>query len=245
MDEVIRRWSAFLEKIERAYDGLLAEGCVGCLALAGTRGTAAMSNAWHGVRAEVFALSDRIERAWHEQVEASFTAAGVEGEALQREEERGRGLGQRMRHGLERREIELFGEVAEHLLADAREEARERVFACTRCGARLQLPASIFSSVHVCCEYCRAVTTFEPGTRARLVEHFCAHHLGQRAALDQWEALEAAHRLRRQTRGESPEVLEQIAAAKRAYWQAYFSARAQLVPASKERIDLEVAARLR
>ena len=38
MDEVIRRWSAFLEKIERAYVGLLAEGCVGCLALAGPGG---------------------------------------------------------------------------------------------------------------------------------------------------------------------------------------------------------------
>ena len=162
-----------------------------------------------------------------------------------KEEARGRELGQTLLHRLERAEIERFAQAAETFLTQAREEARQRTFHCTNCGAQLQLPAQVLSALHLACEYCRAINTFEPGTRARLVEHFCAHHLSQRAALPQWEALQAAQRLRRSTRGESAEVQRQVEAATRAWWQAYFTARAELVPMTRSQIELEVRARLR
>ena len=76
MNEVSARWTAFLRKIEHTADALLTDGGAGCLALAGSHGTVAMSNAWQGVRAEILALVDKLERTWREQVGLPSRAPG-------------------------------------------------------------------------------------------------------------------------------------------------------------------------
>lgn len=245
MSEVSVRWATFLSKIEAAFETLMRDGRAGCLSLAGSHSTVAMSNAWQGVRAEVFALVEKIDSTWRDKVEAAFTGEGIEGSALLEQEQRGRDLGHVLLHRLERCEIEVFGEAAEAVLSDARVEAATTAFTCSQCGARLPKPEHLFNAVQVNCEHCRAVNMLEPGTLARMVEHFCAHHLSHRAALPQWELMTAAHRVRRATRGESPEIRAQIEVATRAYWRAYFTARATLVPMPSERIELEVNSRLR
>jgi phage FluMu protein Com len=242
--DVVARWDAFLSKIDRAFEDLLNEARLGCLELAQANETVAMSNAWQGVRSEVFALTERIGTTWRDKVEATFEQSGLEGAALHEQEMRGRALERSMLHRFERKEIELYGEAGEFVLARARDE-EGREFRCTQCGAALPVPARALRSVHVTCDYCRAVNTFEPGTHVRAVEHFCGHHLSQRAALEQWEAMKAAEHLRRDTRGETPEVRAQLERTTRAYWQAYFSARAQLLPELEQDIAREVEARMR
>lgn len=242
--DVVTRWDAFLSKIEGAFEEMLSDARLGCLELARANETVAMSNAWQGVRSEVFALTERIGTTWQRQVQAAFEQSGLEGAALHAQEERGRMLERSMLHRFERKEIELYGEAGEFVLDRARnEEGRE--FKCTQCGAALPLPARALRSVHVTCEYCRAVNTFEPGSHVRAVEHFCGHHLSQRAALEQWEAMRAAERLRRDTRGETPEVGAELERTTRAYWQAYFAARAQLLPELEQDVAREVEARMR
>lgn len=241
---VTARWEAFLAKIEQAFAALMTEAREGCLDLARAGDTTAMSNAWQGVRSEVFALSERIGTTWREKVAATFEASGVEGDQLQREEDRGHELTRTLLHQLERQEILIWGEAGELVLERARAEDGQS-FKCTQCGAALPVPQRSFRSVHVVCEYCRAINTFEPGTRARMVEHFCGHHLSQRAALEPWEELKAVERRRRDARGEHPALQADLERAARAYWQTYFVARARLIPDFENDVERDVEARVR
>jgi hypothetical protein len=203
-----------------------------------------MSNAWGGVRAEALALADKIDDTWCAKVEAAFTAAGVDSDEADAERARGRALATRLRLAAERAEIEIFAAAADRVLAAA-QVTLQRGFRCTECGAALPIPEHVFQSVHVTCSYCRGVSTFEPGSQVRMVEHFCSHHLSQRAALAEWDARKAVEQRRYDTRGDTIEVLRALEAATRAHHTAYFRARAQLLPHLLGDLERDIESRMR
>jgi hypothetical protein len=244
--EVHGRWNAFLGKIQGAFDELMVDARAGCLQLLDLNqlDPIAMTNAWMGIRAEVFALSDKIDNTWREKVSSAFEGTGLSSPEMHAEEMRGRRLGEKLRLAAERAEIQIFAEAGDKILAAA-QATLKRGFLCTECGAELPIPQHFFRSVHVPCPYCRGVNTFEPGTQVRMIEHFCSHHLSQRAALTEWDALKAVEQRRRDTRGDTLEVLEALEVATRAYQTAYFRARAALIPEFEKDLERDIEARMR
>ena len=142
------RWAAFLDKIQGAYTDLMAEATVGCLAVleANTLEPTAMSNAWSGIRAEVFALTDRIGSTWSDKVEAALESAGASSAELLEQEALGRALAQKLPFDLERTEIELYADAATAILSAAT-LTLQQAFHCTQCNAQLPVPTKIFRSV--------------------------------------------------------------------------------------------------
>lgn len=243
---VLIRWTVFLEKIQTAFDDLMAEATVGCLAVLKENklDPTAMSNAWSGIRAEVFALTERIESTWRERVEQALVDAGAAPLELRAQEERGRQLSRQLMFEFERTEIEVYADAAQ-LVLEAATATLQRSFGCTQCGAQLPIPSKAFRSVHVPCQYCSSVNTFEPGNEVRMVEHFCAHHLSQRSALEAWQQLKHAERRWRDTRGETPEVLEALEAATYTYWETYLRARNALLPELEKDFQRDLEGKLR
>lgn len=226
-----QRWDTFLGKIRGSCESLLTGAIDDSRQLLTETDLdpTPLSNAWSGVHAEVFAFQEKIDATWREKVEPGLEAAGLEPEAVHAHAAKGRTLRAELDLQFLEREHQVFAEAADRLLERAREELR-RTFRCTQCGAALEPPEHFFRSCHVPCVYCQAVNTFEPGSRVRMVEHFCAHHLSERAARDAWRALRKAEEARRLLRSDTVPVLETLHAATLRYWTEYLRARATLVP---------------
>ena len=237
------RWETFLAKTHGAFDQLMWDSRVSCLRLLdlGALDPTAMSKAWLAVRAEVFGLVERISQVWRE-LEPVFEAAHVSGAALVEQAARGRQVGQRLLHELERMEIEVFAEAAEKLLELARAGLAQE-FRCRRCGGSLPVPQRVFRSSQVGCARCLLHSPFEPTPAVRSLEPFCTHYLSQREAIGEWEALMTVERERGS--GGSPELQRLVEAATRQYLRAYYWARARFIPFLETDVEREVASRMR
>lgn len=44
-------------------------------------------------------------------------------------------------------------------------------FHCSQCGAKLDINRFYFQSSYITCEYCQTQNTFDPGSKARMIEH--------------------------------------------------------------------------
>jgi len=197
-----------------------------------------------GIRAESLALSRKIDDIWTEKVEPAFEQARVLDQVVDAQAERGRQLARQIDLECEQKEMEIFAEVADRVLAAAR-AVLAKGFACKQCHAQIPIPKQVFRSTHVTCSFCSASNTFEPGTQVRMTEGFCAHYLSQRAALREWTELKEAEERRRRARGEPPEVMQALREATRRYWTAYYTHRATLVPEYSKDLQRDIDSRLR
>lgn len=50
-------------------------------------------------------------------------------------------------------------------------EAARNAFHCKQCGAKLQLAQFYFTATYLTCEFCQTQNTFDPGSKARMIEH--------------------------------------------------------------------------
>lgn len=240
------RWDSFLEQVEGAFDQLIWEGRSTALSLLDLRALdpTAMSKSWFQVRAEVFQLIERVTQTWREQHEPAFEAHGLGGAALVEATTRGRRVGQKLLHELERVEIEVFAEAAEKLLAVGRAALAVNL-RCRDCRASLPVPRAVFRASAVVCTRCSASTLFEPSAAMKKLEGFCAHHLSQREAMEAWEALTVAERRRREGRSDDVGLLREVEASSLRYWGAYFQARARLIPALPSDVERSIATQMR
>lgn len=63
--------------------------------------------------------------------------------------------------------------------------ARDK-FNCKQCGAKLTISQFYFQASYITCEYCQTQNTFDPGTKARMMEHI-ARPLAASRCLEQYE----------------------------------------------------------
>jgi len=59
-------------------------------------------------------------------------------------------------------------------------------FTCKQCGARLAIKQFYFHASYITCEYCQTQNTFDPGTKARLLEHI-ARPLAESRCVNEYE----------------------------------------------------------
>ncbi|MEM6731586.1 MAG: hypothetical protein AAF658_08515 [Myxococcota bacterium] len=249
VSQVRARWIAFLNKIEERHREVLREAEAGCLQLLDLSqlDTNPMANAWQGIRSQLLALSSKVDDTWSEKVEPAFEAAYAQEAAPGNhidEYDRGRSLMDRLERDKLRAEIEIFAAAADRLMDAARSE-REAEVQCTQCAATLTVDRNVFRSHYVRCEFCGVQNTYDPGTRVRAIENFCAQHLAKRSALslelamlDAWESVRAERTAPRS-------LLLELESAVKLYWSAFYEKRAEIVPDLGRDFDADLDARMR
>lgn len=50
-------------------------------------------------------------------------------------------------------------------------EAARNAFHCKQCGAKLRIAQFYFTATYLTCEFCQTQNTFDPGSKARMIEH--------------------------------------------------------------------------
>jgi transcription elongation factor Elf1 len=236
--QLVDRWDAFLGKIKGRFEELIAQAREGCPVLleAASLDTVPMSNAWTGIVQQIHSLRQKIDDTWSDKVEEPMEDAGLGDDVIDAQRDKGEKLDDWMEREVEREELSIFASAADRIHAEA-QKILAQAFKCTQCKAALPVPEKFFRSAHVTCEYCNTVNTFEPGSLVRGVEHFCSHYMARRATWREWVAMADAEQQVRSARDETIEMLRIQEEATRAYWRAYLTKRAEIVPAYAESLE--------
>lgn len=244
MNEVISRWDKFLASIEGRLQEVLEESRQGCALLLqqSDLDTMAMSNAWTAMEIRAKGLGSKVAETWNDKVEPAFEDAGAAPPMIAAQRAKGDALQQRIELDTERTRIQIFAGAAREIWQRAVAEA-PRSLACTQCAAELAAPQSMVA-VNVTCTHCQAVNTFEPGMRARMIEHFCAHPLSEEASWDLWLAMREAEARFHAQRDPVLADFKAYEAAQIAYWRRYLEARAGMLPHLAPALEADLRGKL-
>jgi hypothetical protein len=240
--ETIDRWSGFLAKIEARFGELMQEAVAGCGQLfeAHDGDPTAMGRAWGAIEIRAKELRSKISDTWHAQVDDALDGAppGVR----VRERERGEALEDRIDVGTEATRLRIYADAARKLWTRAMSE-RPQHLQCTQCAAGLAMPDTI-QAVNVKCPHCGSLVTWEPGTRLRMIEHFCVPTLCDEACWQLWLARRAAEQGRRGHHGDDLPNLKAHEQAYVAYERAWLEARARMLPQHAPDLDKDLRGRV-
>lgn len=243
--ELVQRWDGFLKKIEERFAQIVAEAIAGCDALfdQSQMDPIPITNAMTGVKGQLFDLQRKIDETWNEKVEPLLEQSGLKEHEIDRLRKRGRDLYDKMALEFDHTEIRVFADAARKIYAVAK-QSMDKQFLCTQCRAELPIPDNIFISVHVSCQFCNTVNTYEPGTIVRMID-FCAHHLAQETAWEKWVILREAEQVRDYARSVTLPMLKTIEKAATDYWTAYLKARIPINPGFEKTFDIDLKSKLR
>lgn len=237
------RWSAFLEQIGGRHQQVRAEAEQGAReALIATEfDPTPVGIVWMAVTDRLKELERRILDTWHEKVDAAFEAEGYDDAARTAARRRGEDLAFELENAREASEMSVYAGAAREL--HARALATQKEHDCPQCGAALAIPI-VYQAVHVTCAHCHTLTTFEPGTTARMAIGFGSHAMAWEAASGEWLAMRNAERRVRDTRSPTPlALLKAYEHAQLAYWFKYIGVRARFEPVLHD-VKLEVRSRM-
>lgn len=238
MQEVIARWDKFLATIDGRLREVLTEAHDGCLQLLeqSDLDPGPMGNAWTGMEARTLKLSDKVQDVWDAKVDDSLDDFGADVRDTQMR--KGHALKEKIEVEKERCRVTIYATAARKIWERALAEAPTQL-SCSQCSATLECP-QVVASVHIECPHCKALNTYEPGMRARMVEHFCAHPLTEEAAWNEWMAMRQAKNTLDDTRDPGLAVFQAYERAQIQYWQKYYQARATMLPhyADKQAADV-------
>jgi hypothetical protein len=187
-------------------------------------------------------LGSKVAETWNEKVEPAFEQADAAPQFIAAQRAKGDGLERRIEIEVERTRIQIFAGAAREIWQRAAAEA-PRTLACTQCAGEIPAPQSL-AAVNVTCTYCRAVNTFEPGMRARMIEHFCAHPLSEEASWDLWLAMRDAESRFHAQRDPVLADFKAYEAAQIAYWRGYLEARAGILPHLAPALEADLRGKL-
>ncbi len=244
--ETQNRWNGFLKKIEDRFKEVLekTEAALPLLFEATDFETTTFNNAWQGIYSQASDLIYKIDDVWYEKVGETFEDAGIEFNSNQFIQERNKGFYTKfdLEQKLKSYEVKIFAEAAKMLVKKVKDTLSED-FCCTQCQAKLPVKDNFFRSYYSTCEYCQTVNTFEPGTKARNVEHFAIHALGEEAALEhylQYEQLKFQNYLEdREVNGKDHLTMQY-----RKYVEAYLKKRIEIIPDYGDRYEKDLEAKI-
>ncbi|MEL6195943.1 MAG: hypothetical protein AAFP04_10640 [Myxococcota bacterium] len=248
ISEVRTRWLAFIAKIQERHRDVINEARVGCLQLLDVAqlDTNPMANAWQGVSSQLLALYSKIEDTWSERVEEAFREAyeaeGNDGNYFD-ELDVGRKAMDELEWNKQQAETEIFAAAADRLMEAAQHDL-SKDFGCTQCGAQLEVDRNVFRSHYVKCGFCSVINTYEPGTRVRSVENFCAHHLAKRETLELERTMHFTWETVRAERTAPLALLQHLESAVHSYWSTFYGKRAEIVPDLEKDRDADLNARM-
>jgi hypothetical protein len=267
LDETVRRWRAFSQKIRDTADALHAQGLEEALRL---RAEAKSDNDnasylfWNGIGGQVNALRSKAQTTFEQQVEPAFHAkASRYNDTLRRNElhEAARDLFYQLRD--ERNALD------EHLLAKACTNVSDMAanddlegrylrivqafaaskdkFFCLNCGGQITIEKIFFIATYVSCPYCRTQNTFQPSDEARSLPGLAERIADQRAEPMRLEWVKAAQQVpiwKAETAALWRQKLQCEVDAHTAYIHAKFDVIDSIVPDLKPQNDLVRQARI-
>lgn len=241
-----KRWDDFLKKINDRFEEILqkTETLLPLLFESTDLETTTFHNAWQGIYSQANELIWKIDSTWNDKVEEAFEDAGAEFGSKQFNQERDKGL--RSRFNLEQKlksyEVKIFAGAAKKLLKEVK-ETLSKDFCCTQCQAKLAVKDNFFRSYYSTCQYCQTVNTFEPGTKARNIEHFAIHALGEEAALEHYLLYEE---LKFENYIQNPEThsKEELISTYQKYIETYLKKRIEIIPDYKDRYEKDLKSKI-
>lgn len=214
------RWDAFLAKIRARSDELLAEAVEGSAQFIDQPDfdQNALGVLWSAIRHRLIELRAKISDTWSASVMELF-----EGQAQARAEARGERLDAQLELDFDRAEARAWADVGRWI---ARRAAEMRVTEapCLRCGCRHAV-VGIRTTYEWTCPSCRATATFQPSTFEYQLE-------GAADSIAKDRAFDAEHAMR---------AAEHDHAKRRAYWQIYLAAVAEVLPERAATLDADLA----
>ncbi len=261
-----KRWDAFLVKINERFQETLSQAATILPQLLDYQqfDTIPFANAWTGINAQSKELIAKIDATWQNTVSPGWESwrngeedrlndAGQEMEQFHlqfyetyySEQEKGRKLMLQLEKDLRNYEIRTFAEAGRKLAAKAR-EILSGEFSCSQCQAPLPVQENFYRSYYQVCQYCQTTNTFEPGTIARMTEHFALEPIAEEQALDQyWHYWELLQQFKAQ--GEEDEITitaDEVLAAYTIYIDVYLKARINMIPVYQERYEADKKAKI-
>lgn len=230
MHEMIERWDKFLQNIDTRLRELLTEAQEGCAALfeESDLDPGPMGNAWTAIEVRAKNLSSKVQDTWDDKVDPALSDADAPGTVQGEQRAKVDRLRDRIEVETERTRIAIYASAARKIWERALAEAPKQV-SCTQCGGAIEAP-KVVAAVNVTCPYCSAVNTYEPGMRARMIEHFCAHPLTEEACFEPWLAMRGAQERLREARDPTLAHYQAYERAQIEYWRNYYRVRAQMLP---------------
>ncbi|MCK0161179.1 hypothetical protein [Allomuricauda sp. F6463D] len=244
-ESVQQRWDGFLDKIEDRFHNTLkkAEEVLPTLLDYQNFETGSFINAWNGISMQAKNLINKIENSWDDKVEQAFEneddnsegfskKIGIERDKLYETQER-------LENELKSYEVRTYANAAKKLVQKAKEEL-SKDFLCTQCNAKLNVKDNFFRSYYQICEFCTTTNTFEPGSIARMVEHFALNALGEEAALNEYFQYVKIQKLRTENNATRKDVLK----AYRSYIEKFLNKRIEIIPEYEKRYEKDIEAKL-
>ncbi|WP_109699170.1 hypothetical protein [Chitinophaga deserti] len=261
-----QRWDAFLFKINERFQEILSQAAAILPELLDYQqfDTIPFTNAWTGINAQSKELIAKIDTTWHNTVspgwetwrneeEDRLNEAGTDSEHFHsqfyeiyyREQEKGRKLMLQLEKDLRNYEVKTFAAAGRKLAAKAH-EVLSGEFSCSQCQAPLPVQANFYRSYYQVCQYCQTTNTFEPGTIARMTEHFALDPIAEEQALDQyWEYWELLQQYSAQREEDEVTITAvEVLAAYTTYIDVYLKARINMIPVYQERYDADKKAKI-
>ncbi|WP_299901255.1 hypothetical protein [uncultured Aquimarina sp.] len=241
-----QRWDTFLAKIrDRFYEVLnKTEAALPLLFEATDFETITFQNAWQGIYSQASDLIHKIENTWFDKVEQTFLDLDIDYDNAQFIKERNKGF--KLQHELQQElksyEVRIFADAAKKLVSNAK-DTLSKDFCCTQCQAKLPIKDNFFRSYYTTCDYCQTVNTFEPGTKARNVEHFAINALGEEAALEHY--LKYEH-LKFQNYLSDRDIFskDELITPYRKYVETYLKKRIEVIPDYQGRYEKDLSAKM-
>jgi hypothetical protein len=238
------RWDGFLSQVRERFIQIMREAEEGCPQLLeqASYDPVPMGNAFSAIEMRAKQLSTKIEETWSSQVERAFEQAGLPPDAIEIERVKGDALRDWFEVERERMRIKIWANAGRMFWKRAVSELG-KPFACSRCGAPLEVPFT-FRALNVPCSHCRTVNGFEPGTWMRMGE-MCVHPLCEEAS---WNAWLAMHQAENAWRASRPTTIHHLKAWERtqiAYWRAYLTARIHFLPDTAGAFEADLRGRMR
>lgn len=244
-NETQNRWDGFLKKIEDRFEEILekTEAALPLLFKATDFETTTFHNAWQGIYSQANELIWKIDSTWEDKVEEAFEDAGAEfgSKKFIRERDKGYLTKFKLEQKLKSYEVKIFADAAKKLLQEVK-NTLSKDFCCTQCQAKLPVKDNFFRSYYSTCEYCQTVNTFEPGTKARNIEHFAIHAIGEEAALEHYLRYEE---LKFQNYMQDSETYskEELISLYQKYVETYLKRRIEIIPDYKDRYEKDLKAK--
>jgi hypothetical protein len=244
MNDVIARWDKFLSSIDARLREILTEAEQGCAALfdESDLDPGPMGNAWSAMELRTKQLSSKIQDTWDEKVDPAFDDVEAPPDVVAAQRAKGDALQDHIEVQTERTRIAIYCAAARKLWERALAEA-PRQLACTQCGGTLDAPR-VIAATNVSCPFCSAVNTFDPGMRARMIEHFCAHPLTEEACWDEWVGMRRAEAALHAARDPDLAHFQTFERAQIDYWRKYYAVRAGMLPHHAATQDADVRGRM-
>ncbi|WP_341836610.1 hypothetical protein WJU16_01750 [Chitinophaga pollutisoli] len=264
--DLTARWAGFLSKIDERFQETLSQAATILPQLLDYQqfDTVPFANAWSGIESQAKALIAKIEDTWQQSVSTSWetfrddeeTRLADAGEALEpfqerfyqtyyAEQEKGRRVMRQLEKDLRMYEVRTFAEAGKKLAAKARENLSAD-FRCTQCQAPLPVQEHFYRSYYQACHYCQCTNTFEPGSVARMVEHFAVDPMSEEQALEAyWPYWELLQQWKDQG-DDSPAVVtkDAVLQAYTTYIEVFLKARIQMIPVYQERYEADKNAKI-